>query len=174
MPRSVSNSTEDVKQYRTTIASMRKSLKARADAKRGLAARLADSMTRGFGSMPFLVVNCLWFVVWIVVNLGLIPSLPVFDPFPFGLLTMIVSLEAIILAIIVLISQNRAARIADLREEVALQVEEISEHEITKLLELMVKLLQKQGIDISQDEELREMLEPTDTEKLTQVLEEEV
>ncbi len=124
--------------------------------------------------MPFLVVNCLWFVVWIVVNLGLIPSLPVFDPFPFGLLTMIVSLEAIILAIIVLISQNRAARIADLREEVALQVEEISEHEITKLLELMVKLLQKQGIDISQDEELREMLEPTDTEKLTQVLEEEV
>jgi hypothetical protein len=57
---------------------------------------------------------------------------------------------------------------------VALQVEEISEHEITKLLELMVKLLQKQGIDISQDEELREMLEPTDTEKLTQVLEEEV
>jgi uncharacterized membrane protein len=83
-------------------------------------------------------------------------------------------LEAIILAIIVLISQNRAARIADLREEVALQVEEISEQEVTKLLELMVQLLEKHGIDTSQDEELREMLEPTDTEKLAEVLEDEV
>jgi uncharacterized membrane protein len=166
--------TEDKEQYQRSIASIRRSFRARANAKRSLAERLADHLTTGFGSMVFLVVNCLWFVVWIVSNLGLIPGLPAFDPFPFGLLTMVVSLEAIILAIIVLISQNRAARIADLREEVALQVEEISEQEVTKLLELMAKLLEKQGVDLSQDEELREMLQPTDTEKLTQVLEEEV
>lgn len=160
--------------YSDTIASVQKSVKARANAKRRLAARLADYMTSGFGSMTFLLANCIWFAGWIVVNLGLIPGLPVFDPFPFGLLTMVVSLEAIILAIIVLISQNRAARIADLREEIALQVEEISEHEITKLLELVVQLLEKQGADLSQDEELRSMLEPTDTEKIAEVLEKEV
>jgi uncharacterized membrane protein len=150
------------------------SLKARANAQRSFAARLADQLTIVFGSMTFLLVNAVWFAVWIVINLGWIPGVPAFDPFPFGLLTMIVSLEAIILAIIVLISQNRAARIAELREEVALQVEEISEQEVTKLLELMVQLLEKQGVDVSQDNELRAMLQPTDTEKLTEELEKEV
>ena len=87
---------------------------------------------------------------------------------------MIVSLEAIILAIVVLISQNRAARIADLREEVALQVEEISEREVTKLLELMVQLLRKEGVDVGKDEELRAMLQATDTEQLAKRLEQEV
>ena len=131
-------------------------------------------MTAGFGSMSFLIANAVWFAVWIAANVGLVPGLSVFDPFPFGLLTMIVSLEAIILAIVVLISQNRSARIADLREEVALQVEEISEQEITKLLELMVMLLEKQGVDVGKDEELRAMLQATDTESLTERLEKEV
>src|SRR5215212_10097523 len=135
--------TDGSEQYEDTIASIRSSIKARANQQRGWTARVADQLTTTFGGMPFLVVNCIWFAAWIAINLGLIPALPVFDPYPFGLLTMIVSLEAIILAIIVLISQNRAARIAELREEVALQVEEISEQEISKLLELMVALLQK-------------------------------
>jgi uncharacterized membrane protein len=174
LPSVESLATERTDQFQNTIASIRRSLKARANAKRSFAERLADHLTIGFGSMLFLVVNCLWFVVWIAINLSLIPGLPAFDPFPFGLLTMVVSLEAILLAIIVLISQNRAARIADLREEVALQVEEISEQEVTKLLELMVMLLEKQGVDLSQDEELRAMLQPTDTEQLTKNLEKEV
>jgi uncharacterized membrane protein len=159
-------------QFQSTTAIIQRSLKARADAKRSFAERLADQMTVHFGSMIFLIVNTLWFLVWIVINLGLVPGLPVFDPFPFGLLTMIVSLEAIILAIVVLISQNRAARIANVREEIALQVEEISEQEITMLLRLMVKLLEKQGVDLSQDQEVQTMLLPTDTENLTQTLEE--
>ncbi len=162
------------RQYEDSIASVRSSVKARSDAKRGLSARLADRLTVFFGSMPFLVANCVWFVVWMAINLDLVPGVPAFDPFPFGLLTMIVSLEAIILAIVVLISQNRAARTADLREEVALRIEEISEQEVTKLLRLMVTLMQQQGIDLSQDQELWKMLEPTDTDKITEVLEEEV
>ncbi len=161
-------------QYEGAVAYMQKTLKARADAKRGFGARLADKMTSGFGSMPFLVINCIWFVVWIAVNLGFVPGVPAFDPFPFGLLTMIVSLEAIILAIIVLISQNRAARIADLREEVTLKVEEIGERETTKLLLLVVRLLENQGVDLTQDQELSTMLEPTDTEQITSELENEM
>lgn len=165
---------EKYKSIKKTASAIQQSLKARADAKRSLSAQLADQMTAGFGSVLFLAINAVWFVAWIVANLGLIPGLAAFDPFPFGLLTMVVSLEAIILAIVVLISQNRAARIADLREEVALQVEEISEREITKVLALMVRLLDKQGVDLSQDEELQAMLQDTDTERLTAVLENEV
>ena len=161
-------------EFEEAVAQISTSLKARANEKSGFAEKLADKLTTAFGSMPFLLVNCVWFAIWIALNVGLIPGIPIFDPFPFGFLTMIVSLEAIILAIIVLISQNRAARIADLREEVALQVEEISEQEVTKILELIVKLSAAQGIDLSEDEELRSMLRPTDTERLTDQLEKEV
>lgn len=160
--------------YRRTADAIQQSVKARANVERTLSERLADEMTAGFGSMLFLIANCIWFAAWIVVNTGLIHGLPEFDPFPFGLLTMMVSLEAIILAIVVLISQNRAARIADLREEVALQVEEISEREVTKLLELMVQLLRKEGVDVGKDDELRAMLLATDTEQLAKRLEQEV
>ena len=99
-----------------------RSVKGKADEKRSPMARIADTLTAVFGSMPFLLLNVAWFVVWIVINVGLIPGIEPFDPFPFGFLTMVVSLEAIALAIIVLMSQNRSAKILDLREEVDLQV----------------------------------------------------
>jgi len=149
-------------------------VKARADANRKLSERIADVMTAAFGSMPFLLVNGVWFLAWIVINLGLIPGIEPFDPFPFGLLTMIVSLEAIMLAIVVLISQNRAAKIADLREEVDLEVDVITERELTKLLELLVTLMRQQGIDLSRDAELRAMLRPTDAKEIEATLEEQV
>ena len=71
-----------------------------------LSNRIADTMTNFSGSMTFVVVHVVWFALWIVSNIGL--SRP-FDPFPFGLLTLIVSLEAIFLSTFVLISQNRQA-----------------------------------------------------------------
>ncbi|MBX7138003.1 MAG: DUF1003 domain-containing protein [Oligoflexia bacterium] len=67
-----------------------------------MASRLADLV----GSVPFLSINCLIFIVWILWNLGLLPNAVPFDPFPFGFLTMVVSLEAIILSILVLVAQN--------------------------------------------------------------------
>lgn len=150
------------------------SLKVKADAKRTWSEKLADWMTVRFGSMGFLGLNVIWFVLWLVINTGLIPALKPFDPFPFGLLTTIVSLEAIILSVFVMISQNRAAKIGELREEVDLQVDIIGEAEMTKLLVMMKLLLEKNGIDISDDPDLSEMLEPTDPEKIEAVLEEEV
>lgn len=149
-----------------------KSFKAKADAKRTLAEKFADTLTTKFGTVAFLFLNAAWFSIWIVINKGL-TSLEVFDPFPFGLLTMIVSLEAIFLAIIVLISQNREARIGELREEVELQISTLSEGETTKLISLMVLLLKKQGIEVN-DPELSFMLKPTDTAKLERDLEKEL
>jgi uncharacterized membrane protein len=124
--------------------------------------------------MAFLVFNCIWFFVWIVINLGLIPSIPVFDPFPFGLMTMIVSLEAIILAIVVLISQNRAATIAELRAEMNLAIDELTERELTKLLALTKAILEHHGIDVGEDHELKGMIEVTDTEQIIEELSEEI
>jgi uncharacterized membrane protein len=153
---------------------LRRSMKGRADDKRTFSERVADKLTISFGSMLFFVLNVVWFVVWIVINVGLIPGLEPFDPFPFSFLTMVVSLEAIALAIIVLMSQNRAAKIADLREEVDLEVNKITEKELTKLLEIAAMLAEKQGIDLSHDRVLRRMLERTDTKKIEEELEKEI
>jgi uncharacterized membrane protein len=80
--------------------------------------RVADRVTAFAGSMVFIYVHAAWFGSWIVINLGLhFAGLPKFDPFPFGLLTMIVSLEAIFLATLVMISQNRQASRSDIRSE---------------------------------------------------------
>lgn len=70
-----------------------------------------------------------------------------------------------------LISQNRATKIYDLREETDLQVDIITEQEITKTIELLIILLKKQGIDLSQDKTLQQMLRPTDTAKIEHSLE---
>lgn len=151
-----------------------KSLKREADRKRIFSEKVADAMTAACGSITFLVLNVAWFAVWIFWNIGLIPGLAPFDPFPFGLLTMIVSLEAIILAIFVLVSQNRGAQVDDLREEVDLQVDIITEQELTKLMAMVALLLEKNGVNISKDEELQEMLRPTNFEKIKRALEKQV
>lgn len=150
-----------------------KSLKAKANARRTFAEKFADWLTSKFGSVTFLTLNAIWFLVWIVINTEL-TSIEPFDPYPFGFLTMVVSLEAIFLAIIVLISQNREARIAELREEIELQISTVTEGEITKLISLTVALMEKNGIKIDDDIELKQMLRPTDTAKLEQDLTEEL
>ena len=147
------------------------SLKARADAHRSGPQRVADWLTDAFGSNVFLLFNAIWFAVWCAWNANVIPGLTPFDPFPFGLLTMIVSLEAILLSIFVLIAQNRSERVDQLRQEIDLQINLIAEDELTKLLCLVAKIAEKQGIDVASDAELQQMLAPTNVEKIERVLE---
>ena len=150
------------------------SLKAKTDARRSISEKIADSTTNAFGSIPFLVINITLFFLWIIINLNLIPRITPFDPFPFGLLTMIVSLEAIVLSIFVLISQNRASTIEDLRSEIDLQVDLITEQELTKLMQIVSLMAQKNGIDLSQDKELTKMLKPLPREKIERALEKQI
>ena len=93
----------------------------------------ADRMIGLASSSPFLVIHGVIFVAWIVWN---IPEfgLKQFDPYPYGMLTTIVSLEAIFLSIFVLMTQSRESRIGELREELTLQVNLRMEEEITKTL----------------------------------------
>lgn len=158
---------EEIRKSRRVI----KSFKAKADKNRSFSDKFADWMTLTFGTVIFLLANLILFIFWISANNKIIPGVPIFDPYPFGLLTTIVSLEAIVLAIFVLISQNRQAKVDELREEVNYQIGIISEKEITKILMLVAKIAEIQKIDISKDEVLAEMLQPTNAEGIEKTLE---
>jgi CRP/FNR family transcriptional regulator, cyclic AMP receptor protein len=96
--------------------------------------RAADWISWFSGSMTFLFLNVAWFVVWIAVNVWQ-SSVPQFDPFPFGLLTMIVSLESIFLSCFVLISQNRQAEKDRVRSDIEYEINIKAELEIAHLHE---------------------------------------
>lgn len=151
-----------------------RTVKAKADLRRTRTEVLADCMTRTFGSMYFLILNVLVFVFWVLINTGVIKVISPFDPFPFNLLTTVVSLEAIILAIFVLISQNRAMKVDDLREELDLQVGLIAEKEITKIMHMLTILMEKNGIDITNDPEIKKLLKPISPDDIERKLEKEI
>ena len=150
------------------------SLKAKTDARRSIPEKIADLTTNAFGSITFLIINITLFFLWILINLNLIPGIAPFDVFPFGLLTMIVSLEAIVLSIFVLISQNRASAVDDLRSEIDLQVDLITEQELTKLMHVVYRMAEKNGIDLSKDAELARMLKPLPKEKIEKSLKKQI
>jgi len=79
--------------------------------------RTADRVTSFAGSLNFVYLHSVWFGIWIAINIGLLGSALVFDKYPFGLLTMIVSLEAIFLSTFVMVSQNRQAARSDIRAQ---------------------------------------------------------
>ncbi len=128
-------------------------LRGRALACRTRQERIADGITGFSGRLSFLYLHAVWFAVWIAVNLGFFGLKP-FDPFPFGLLTMIVSLEAIFLATFVLISQNRSSAEADHRADLDLQINLLSEHEITRVIRMLDAIQDRLGIENDSDAEL--------------------
>jgi uncharacterized membrane protein len=101
--------------------------------------RIADWLAAFSGSMNFLFLHAAWFGIWIMLNVGVvhIPGLSGFDPFPFGLLTMIVSLEAIFLATFVLISQNRQVEKDKVRSDIEYDVNIKAEMEVGELHQKM-------------------------------------
>ena len=150
-----------------------KSFEAKALKKRPPIQKLADLLTTSFGTVWFLIINIAFFATWMLVNSGKIPAIPIFDPYPYVLLITFVSLEAIILAIIVLISQNRESQIGNLRDELQLQVELISEKEISKVLLLLQEIIKAQKIKIS-DPELEEMLKEVNTSYIERKLHDQI
>ncbi len=150
------------------------SFEAKALKKRSMGVRFADSLTAFFGTFAFLVINIAVFALWILINTGTLPIMKPFDPFPFVLMTTAVSLEAIILSCIVLMSQSRSGIISALREEMQLQVNFYTEREITKILKMMAVLMKSHKIKIEDDPELTEMLRDLDhsfiEKKLTEQL----
>jgi len=135
-----------------TLMEVRKQL----EHNRNVQDRIADRITKFSGSTLFLYFHIGWFSAWVVINLGLTP-MQAFDPFPFGLLTMIVSLEAIFLSTFVLISQSRMAEIADKRADLDLQINLLGEYEITKILRIVDAIADHLQLDAGSDPELDEL-----------------
>jgi uncharacterized membrane protein len=131
-------------------------LRQRASTHRTTQERLADAITEFSGRMAFVYFHIVWFGLWIALNLGL-PAITPFDPFPFGLLTMIVSLEAIFLATFVLISQNRLSTESERRADLDLQIGLLTEHELTRVLNMLDAIQVKLGIENDTDKELHDL-----------------
>jgi uncharacterized membrane protein len=127
--------------------------------------RIADAITRFAGSMKFVYIHLMVFGLWVLINLGLIPVVPGFDP-TFVVLAMVASVEAIFLSTFVLISQNRMSAMADKRADLDLQVSLLAEHEITRLITLVTAMAEQMGIEAAQDPELPELSRDVQPEKV--------
>jgi uncharacterized membrane protein len=134
--------------------------------------RLADRITRFAGSMVFVYLHVVIFGVWIIVNTGLIPGVPRFDP-SLVVLAMAASVEAIFLSTFVLITQNRMAALADKRADLDLQISLLSEHEITRLITLVRAMAAQMGIKESRDPELSELAKDVQPERILDKIEEQ-
>jgi uncharacterized membrane protein len=143
---------EIIEQNIKTILSLRQADSAR----RTFQERMADMITDFSGRMAFVFFHIIWFGIWIALNLGIFGIKP-FDPYPFGLLTMVVSLEAIFLSTFVLISQNRLSAEADRRADLDLQMNILTEYELTRVLKMLDAIQDKIGIENENDRELAEL-----------------
>jgi uncharacterized membrane protein len=131
-------------------------LRLKATRARGWEDRVADTITSFAGSMVFVYAHIVWFGVWILLNTGRFGLRP-FDPFPYGLLTMVVSLEAIFLSTLVLITQNRLSADAERRSDLDLHIGLLAEHELTRVLQMLDVIQDKLGIRDHANSELADL-----------------
>ncbi len=125
-------------------------------ARRSVQDKISDAITDFSGHMSFVYLHVLWFAGWIAWNLGAFGVKP-FDPFPFGLLTLIVSLEAIFLSTFVLISQNRIGEDSERRANLHLQIGLLTEHEVTRALKMLDQIQEKLGCEKEPGTDLNEL-----------------
>jgi len=133
---------------------------------------IADKVTVFAGSAPFLLTHLIWFGGWLVVNCGLIPGIKPFDPYPFSFLTLVVSLEAIFLTLLVLMSQNRMTKEADKRAQLDLQINLLDEQETTLILRMVQKIANHLGLKEEMDEVAQELCEETDVNRVAMTIDE--
>jgi uncharacterized membrane protein len=134
--------------------------------------RMTDLVTAAASSTGFIVFHILLFALWIGLN-ALLPR--GFDPYPFNLLTLVVSLEAIVLTGFVLMSQSRMTHLADKRAHLDLQVNLLAEQELTAILKVVCLVAEKTGVDVNRsDSRLGQLLDKTDITALADELTQEL
>lgn len=140
--------------------------------RRTLVDRIADVIGSFSGSMTFVFLHVAWLGAWFLMN-----TLPLgirhFDPYPFILLCMIVSVEGVLLSTFVLMKQNRMQYRADVREQLDLQINLLSEKEVTKTLQLLRAICDKLEVQpsVDNDPELQEMAANTSVDMLAERIE---
>jgi uncharacterized membrane protein len=134
--------------------------------KRSTVERLSDRLTCAAAGAPSLIIHAIFFAAWIVINAGLVPGVVPFDPFPFPFLTMMVSLEAIFLALFVLASQNRLAKQSDLRANLDLQIDLLVEREMTAVLQLLNDIAKHLDVGTVTTDQISDLIKKTDVKAL--------
>ena len=137
-------------------------------------ARVCDHIAQVAARESFLIVHVIWFAAWLVINAtNLLPFVPRFDPFPFTLLTTVVSLEAIFLTLFVLGSQNRLTQDADKRAHLDLQVNLLSEQEMTMVLRMLREVCEHLDLhETISTPKFKELVQRTDVSQLAEQLDE--
>jgi uncharacterized membrane protein len=137
--------------------------------------RASDIIMKVVANIGFLFAQLISILVWCLLNLHVIPGLKAFDPFPFGVLALVVSSESVFLTIFVLISQGRLTRQAERRSHLDLQVGMLSEQELTTILQMLQKLCQHVGMNVdSSKQEVQSFSTTTDVHKLASELEDKL
>jgi uncharacterized membrane protein len=136
--------------------------------RRTLADRLADAIAAFTGTLWFVLLHLCWFGLWALANVGLLGIRP-FDPYPFALLTMLVSMEGVLIATFVLIKQNRMSYLSDRRAHVDLQINLLAEREVTRLLRLTEEISRHLGVpgaeiagELSRDTRIEKLVDALD------------
>ncbi len=132
---------------------------------------IAEKVTAFAGSSPFIIIHATWFAVWILINVKIFPGITPFDPFPFSFLTLVVSLEAIFLTLLVLMTQNRMTKESDKRAKLDLQINMLDEQETTMILKLVQKITKHLGLDDEPENSIEALSEETDISKVAKTIE---
>jgi uncharacterized membrane protein len=132
--------------------------------------RVADAIGSFAGSIQFVILHLVWFALWVAINTGRF-GIPAFDPFPYVFLSMIVSLEAVLLSTFVLMKQNRMSQRADHRDHLNLQVDMLTEREVTKILQMLQRICERMGLEqTAKDSEVEQLSQATAIDALAQEL----
>jgi uncharacterized membrane protein len=129
---------------------------------------MIDSVGGFVGTISFVVLQIAAFGGWVIVNAGIVSQISPFDPFPYPLLSSLTSLEAVLIAAVVLMKQNRMAIIADRRDHLDLQVNLLTERQATQIIQMLDRLSTHFGVEQHKDEDSRELARHVAVEHLVE------
>ncbi len=133
---------------------------------------IGDRVASFAGSIYFVLLHAVVVVLWVLINANQVSGTPKFDPYPYSLLGTIVAIEAVFLGSFILMRQSRMTKRAERRDHLNLQIDLISEKEITKVLQLTRAMCTQMGLKkVADNAELKELSEETSVETLSQRLE---
>lgn len=139
---------------------------------RRFADRLSDRIAGFTGTIWFVVLHLVWFGFWVLINTRVLRIIRPFDPYPFQLLAMIVSLEAVLLSTFVLIKQNRMGYLSDRRAHLDLQINLLAERKVTKMLQIAEQIAER--LKVRPDADTEKLSQDTQVEGLMQALDQKL
>ncbi len=135
--------------------------------------RIGDTIGAFVGSFSFVALELGFLAAWILINLGVVPGLHIFDKYPFSLLQLIITIQSILLLTFVLMRENRQRRQSEQRDQLHLQVNLLADRKASELLQLLTRVSERLGLEeAAQNEEVQQLSQHTHLETLERELEE--